>query len=213
MRLRLGLLQDQAAIDRQIAKEAAEAKAKAAKTAEAKNIPTVKTEAQMKADEAAVEKAKVEKDAPPKKAPKPKIRPLTEAKAIDSGANFISEGFLFSVGLGLIVFETWRSRRKENKRRDDVAERIAELEARELALTERLESVNWEMRELRRGRSWFGGLAGGGEKDAKVSVKEEVERKVREWKEVEEAAEKEAQEGGGSRKPVMAIGLPPSSKS
>ena len=133
MRLRLGLLQDHAAIDRQIAREAAEAQAKKQKA----EAPTVKTEAQTKADEAATIMEK-EKGSSADKAkvipPKPRIRPLSEAKAIDSGANFISEAFLFSVGLSLIIFESWRSRRKESSRREDVAGRIGELEREVLRL-------------------------------------------------------------------------------
>ncbi len=62
---------------------------------------------------------------------KPRIRPLSEAKAIDAGANFISEAFLFMVAGGLIVLEQWRSRRKENNRREDIADRLAALEESE----------------------------------------------------------------------------------
>jgi hypothetical protein len=56
------------------------------------------------------------------------VRPLNEAKAIDSGANFISESFLFSVAGGLIVFESWRSRKKEQNRREGVADAIEALQ-------------------------------------------------------------------------------------
>jgi len=129
MRLRLGLLQDTAAIERQAAREAAEAQAKKKKH----QIPTVKTEAQMKADEAAIARQKEKALEPPKPPPMPRIRPLSEAKAIDSGATFISEAFLFMVAGGLIVFESWRSRRKETSRREDVAERLKELEESEKA--------------------------------------------------------------------------------
>ena len=89
MRMRLGLLQDPAVIDRQIAKEVAAAEA-ARRKAEA---PTVKTEAETKADDALTEK---EKEAARKKveaARKPRIRPLSEAKAIETGANFAAETF------------------------------------------------------------------------------------------------------------------------
>ncbi|KAI9893424.1 MAG: hypothetical protein M1814_006721 [Vezdaea aestivalis] len=116
MRLRLGLLQDAAAIERQLAKEAAEAQAKKHK----QDVPTVKTEGRTKADEIAAAKEKGK----PIAAPKIRIRPLGEAKAIDSGANFISEAFLFLVGAALIVSESLRSRRKENTRREDVAEKL-----------------------------------------------------------------------------------------
>lgn len=114
MRFRLGLLQDTAAIEKQIAKDAAEAK----------KAPTVKTEAQTKADEARAkdpDKGKEHKK-------KPKIRPLSEAKAIDLGANFVSETFLLAVGIALILFENARRERQQANRREDVAEQIEELQ-------------------------------------------------------------------------------------
>ncbi len=79
MRFRLGLLQDSAALEKQAAREAAEAQAKKHKS----EAPTVKTEAQTKADEVAEARLKdsLDKAKEPKK--KPKIRPLSEAKAID----------------------------------------------------------------------------------------------------------------------------------
>ncbi|KAJ6262747.1 hypothetical protein Dda_1304 [Drechslerella dactyloides] len=63
-----------------------------------------------------------------KKSSTPHIRPLSDAKAIERGANFISEAFLFSVAGGLILFETLRSRKKEMNRRDEVSERLQSLE-------------------------------------------------------------------------------------
>lgn len=144
MRLRLGLLQDATAIDRQIAREAAEVKAKQAIA----DIPTVKTEAQTKVD---AEKDHEKGHEKSKTTAKPRIRPLSEAKAIDSGANFISEGFLFSVGLGLIIFEGFRSRRKEASRRSDVQDKLKELDDRDAAKTSRIESLQMELVELRRG--------------------------------------------------------------
>lgn len=160
MRLRLGLLQDQAAIDRQIAREAAEAQAKKAKA----EIPTVKTEAQTKADEAAASKEKEKGSEKPKSTstPKVRIRPLTEAKAIDSGATFISETFLFGVALSTIIFESWRQRRKEASRRSDVAEKLQELEEKDKAKSALLGELQHEVDELRSARghggsSWFWG--------------------------------------------------------
>ena len=147
MRMRLGLLQDHTAIDRQIAREAAEAQAKRAKA----DIPTVKTETQTKADELAAARAKEKGSEKPKSASqlKPKIRPLSEAKAIDSGANFISETFLFTVGLSLIILESLRSRRKETTRRVDVAAKLDELEERDRIKTKMLEDLEHELHELR----------------------------------------------------------------
>lgn len=122
--MRLGLLQDPAVIDRQIAKEVAAAEA-ARRRAEA---PTVKTEAETKAEEALSEK---DKEAARKKmeaARKPRIRPLSEVKAIETGANFVAESFIFAVGISVIVFEQWRQRRKAQNARDDIREDLEELQ-------------------------------------------------------------------------------------
>ncbi|KAK4943960.1 hypothetical protein LTR10_016480 [Elasticomyces elasticus] len=145
MRWRIGLLQDAAAVEKQAAKEAA---AEAAKKNKA-NIATVKTEAQTKAEEEAAAKAAKEASEPPKPRTKPKIRPLSEAKAIESGATFISETFLFTVAAGLIVFESWRSGRKESRRRDDVADRLSELEESEKAARKALVELEREVLRLR----------------------------------------------------------------
>jgi optic atrophy 3 protein len=144
MRLRLGLLRDTAAIEKQAAREAADAAAQKHKHP----IPTVKTEAETVADEkAAKEKAKAAES--PKPASKPRIRPLSEAKAIESGATFISEAFLFGVAGSLIIFESWRSRRKENTRREDVADRLADLEESERAERRALIELEREVLALR----------------------------------------------------------------
>lgn len=146
MRLRLGLLQDTASIDKRLAREAADAHARKQKL---DSIPTVKTEAQTKkADEAAAAAATATATRA-KPAPKPRIRPLSESKAIDSGATFVSEGFLFLVGISLIVFENWRSRRKETTRREDVADRISELEESERAARRALVELEREVLRLR----------------------------------------------------------------
>ena len=145
MRWRIGLLQDAAAVEKQAAREAAQDAAKRHKH----NTPTVKTEAQTKAGEEAATKTAKEDSEPPKPKPKPRIRPLTEAKAIESGANFISETFLFSVAAGLIFFESWRSRKKETTRRDDVAERLADLEDSEKGARRALVELEREVLRLR----------------------------------------------------------------
>ncbi|KAL8826555.1 MAG: hypothetical protein Q9191_003724 [Dirinaria sp. TL-2023a] len=141
MRLRLGLLQDPAVIEKQIAREAAEAQARKHKL----DAPTVRTEAEMKAFEA--ETAEEKKKAREKT--KPRIRPLSEAKAIDTGANFVSESFLFLVSLGLIGFEWSRREKKENTRREDVAERIGELEETEKSSRRALVELEREILRLR----------------------------------------------------------------
>ncbi|KAI8939911.1 hypothetical protein NX059_003640 [Plenodomus lindquistii] len=136
MRMRLGLLQDPAVIDRQIKKEAALMEAARKKAA----APTVMTEEEMKADEALSDK---EREAIKKKAEeriKPRIRPLSEQKAIDMGANFAAETFIFMVGIGVILFENWRQRRKARNARDDIREDLEELQ-------QELKSVKAELEE------------------------------------------------------------------
>lgn len=180
MRLRLGLLQDSAAIEKQVAREAAEAKAAKQKA----SIPTVKTEAQVKAEEKAVEKGAKDSSEPVKK-PQVRIRPLSEAKAVESGATFISETFLFGVAASLIFFESWRSRRKETSRREDVADRLEELEESERAARRALVELEREVLRLRARE----------EKYLKEADKQRTRRILpREIYEVEEKEEKVAEE-------------------
>ncbi len=63
-------------------------------------------------------------------------------RAIENGANFLAEGFLFSVAAGLIIGETWRSSRSQSKQRTDVNDSIEELQIRVRELNERLRT--WE---------------------------------------------------------------------
>lgn len=125
MRLRLGLLRDPAVVERQIQREIKDAAAKR----HAGSAPTVMTE---EATRIAEELAKRERQEIREKVRSgthtPRIRPLSESKAIEMGANFISESFLFAVAGGIILFEAWRNRRKELNRRDMVAERLETLE-------------------------------------------------------------------------------------
>ncbi|KAH0555904.1 hypothetical protein GP486_006152 [Trichoglossum hirsutum] len=158
MRLRLGLLRDPSQAERAAARDPAEIvqskrqKLEAAEKAkETTPEPSTSSRAKDGATDAAAktddgtEKVKVVS----KPAPKPRIRPLPEAKAIDTGATFISEAFLFLVTGSLIVFESWRSRRKENTRREDVADRLAELEENEKVARQALVALEKEVLRLR----------------------------------------------------------------
>jgi hypothetical protein len=145
MRLKLGLLQDPAAIERQIQKELKEAEAKRQKAA----APTVKTEAETKAEEEERKKLKKEVGEHVKAAIKPpRIRPLSEAKAIESGANFISETFLFIVAGSLILFESWRRDRKEKGKDADVMERLEELQKQREEDKEKIDLLEGELSTL-----------------------------------------------------------------
>lgn len=141
MRLRLGSLRDNAASQKRAAAEAEARKHKP-------SMPTVKNASDTKAAEEAEAKAK----AAAEEAAKPhhyRIRPLSESKAIESGANFISESFLFAVAGGLILFESWRSRNKESTRREGVEGRLAELEQSEEAARGALVALEKELLQLR----------------------------------------------------------------
>ncbi|KAF9793328.1 optic atrophy 3 protein-domain-containing protein, partial [Thelephora terrestris] len=67
------------------------------------------------------------------------VRPLSEARAIENGANALAEGFLFGVAALLIIGETWRSSRSQSKRRDDVDDKLEDLSTRVQELSSRLE--------------------------------------------------------------------------
>ncbi|KAG7095602.1 hypothetical protein E1B28_006331 [Marasmius oreades] len=58
------------------------------------------------------------------------IRPLSEQRAIESGANALAEGFLFTVAAVLIIGESWRSSRNQSKRRDNVDDKLEDLDNR-----------------------------------------------------------------------------------
>ncbi|KAF2498318.1 hypothetical protein BU16DRAFT_558384 [Lophium mytilinum] len=137
MHMRLGLLQDPAVIDRQIAREVAEAEARRKKL----QAPTVKTEAETKADEALTAKEREAIKEKAKQAHKPRIRPLTEAKAIETGANFVSEAFVFSVAISVILFERWWSSRKEKGRRNEVQEELDAMKAEMTTLRNQMQEV------------------------------------------------------------------------
>lgn len=47
---------------------------------------------------------------------------------MQNGSNTLAEAFLFLVGAGLVLGETYRTSRKNEKRRDEVADRLESLE-------------------------------------------------------------------------------------
>jgi len=125
------------------AREAEEA-AKRKKEAE---TPMVRTESQQKVfDAEQAEEEERQKGKKDQKPPPPRIRPLSEAKAIDLGANFASEAFIFMVAAGLLVFERWWSRRKENAKDEHVVERLT-------ALEEQTETISYLQTEIERLRA------------------------------------------------------------
>ncbi|KAJ3476498.1 hypothetical protein NLI96_g11116 [Meripilus lineatus] len=70
------------------------------------------------------------------------VRPLSETKAIDNGANLLAEGFLFGVAAVLILGETWRSSRSQSKRRDNVNDQLESLQEKLQVLNDRLDAAS-----------------------------------------------------------------------
>lgn len=74
------------------------------------------------------------------------IRPLSEARAVENGANSLAQGFLFTVAAGLIIGESWRSSRSQTKRRYDVDDKLDSLGTQVTELTTRVDYLTerWE---------------------------------------------------------------------
>lgn len=70
-----------------------------------------------------------------------KIRPLNDTRAIEAGANFLSEAFIFSVAASIIIAETWRSHSNAKNRRNHVDDALENLENRTQVLTEMIEET------------------------------------------------------------------------
>ncbi|KAI6128021.1 hypothetical protein EV401DRAFT_2225477 [Pisolithus croceorrhizus] len=76
------------------------------------------------------------------------VRPLSETRAIENGANALAEGFLFSVAAALIVGESFRTSRAQSKRRDDVDDRLDELTTSVSSLRDTMEKLRQTLQEL-----------------------------------------------------------------
>lgn len=74
-----------------------------------------------------------------------KIRPLNDKKAVENGANFLSEFFIFSVAGSLIFYESNRSRKKAANERDALADDIATLQDEIDYIKRRLADYNVRM--------------------------------------------------------------------
>lgn len=70
---------------------------------------------------------------------KKKIKPLNDARAIETGATFVAEGFVFSVAGSMICYESWRSRQKQQKQQASVADDIKILQGEIVWLKNKME--------------------------------------------------------------------------
>lgn len=75
---------------------------------------------------------------------------LNDAKAIDQGANFVAETFLFVFAASIIGAESYRSRRKEQGRRDGILDKIEALEEQHKERDTLELEIRNEISELRR---------------------------------------------------------------
>lgn len=80
---------------------------------------------------------------------KPKIRPLSEGKAIDMGANFAAESFVYCVSIAVLLFETARGRRNAAGQRGELAARLERLEEEGRGCREEIGRRGEEVRVLR----------------------------------------------------------------
>ena len=132
MRMRLGILHDPEAQQRLFDREHKAIEEKKRKA----EVPTVRTEDEQRKHEQAGTRDGHAGEHKSEERKTIKIRPLSDARAIDLGANFFSEAFIFSVGVAIILLENYRRGSKENARRDEVAERLDTLEEQVTLLRE-----------------------------------------------------------------------------
>ncbi|KAG2735749.1 hypothetical protein G9P44_001963 [Scheffersomyces stipitis] len=78
-----------------------------------------------------------------------KIRPLNDAKAVENGAAFLSELFIFSVAGSLIFYESYRSRKKANDERDALADDISVLQNEIEFIKSKLGDINIKLDDYR----------------------------------------------------------------
>lgn len=71
-----------------------------------------------------------------------KVRPLNDKRAIESGATFLSETFVFAVAGSIIIFEANRQRQKELTRRESVEDDIKTLQHEIEYLKRKLKEYN-----------------------------------------------------------------------
>ncbi|KAI5899008.1 OPA3-domain-containing protein [Schizophyllum commune H4-8] len=84
-------------------------------------------------------------------APTTPVRPLSETRAIENGANAIAEGFLFAVAAALILGESWRTSVRGEKRRDLVDDALDALQSDVESLKAEVASVRGTVGEVVRG--------------------------------------------------------------
>ena len=84
---------------------------------------------------------------------KAEYQPLNEERAVELGSEIIGEFFLYTVAASYIVYEYWRSVKKEQKREEDQLQQIVNLEDRTRQLERDLASLRQSAQTLEQSRA------------------------------------------------------------
>ena len=83
---------------------------------------------------------------------KTEYKPVTEERAVELGSEILGETFLYSVAAAYIVYEYWRSVKKEQRKEDvqnrhisDLQTQTAKLEQQMVGLQRTLDSLRTEL--------------------------------------------------------------------
>lgn len=87
------------------------------------------------------------------------IRPLNEEKAVQAAVDLLGELFVFSVGVGALIFEVQRSSRSEAKKEELRKQEMEGMRQRDEELSKEVELLKQKLEELERLASGRG-LAG-----------------------------------------------------
>ncbi|KAI8904036.1 optic atrophy 3 protein-domain-containing protein [Gorgonomyces haynaldii] len=72
---------------------------------------------------------------------KSKIRPLNDVKAVEQGANLLSELIVFGVAVTTIVLETWRSTNSSKKQKEELKQTLTQLQEQIDAQADNMQSL------------------------------------------------------------------------
>ena len=75
--------------------------------------------------------------------------PLTEERAVERGAEILGETFLYSIAAGYIVYEYWRSGKKEQRKEDVQNHDISMLQTQVVNLEQQMSQLQQTLDSLR----------------------------------------------------------------
>lgn len=78
-----------------------------------------------------------------------KYKPLTEERAVELGSEILGETFLYSIAAGYIVYEYWRSVKKEHMKEEVQNHHISELQAQTANLEKQVAGLQQTLDALR----------------------------------------------------------------